>query len=205
MSEAEFFQAIGTGDQQRVAALLSGGIDPNSRDENGDSALSYALGVGEGAIATLLLDQGADINGGEGGSTPLQLALEAAEYELVERLIALGADPNRCAGDDEGTALHVVARGYRDTDFFELLLQAGADVNAPDDAGNTPLLALVAGIDFAEAEEVEQIGEIVQLLLANGADPALANQEGATPAAAVSSAIASQPLPALLKIRELLS
>lgn len=118
MNDADLFYAIGTADREKVLSLLHAGIDPNARDEGGDStlSLSYALGVCEDEIAALLLDQGADINGGETGSTPLQMALEAAEYKLAERLIATGADPNRRGGDEDGTALHVLARGYRDTD-----------------------------------------------------------------------------------------
>ena len=72
-------------------------------------------------------------------------------------------------GVDGDTPLHVLA--WRDDICgAELLIAAGADVNAAGDMGETPLHVAVAG------EHVE----LVQLLLAAGGDPDLRSEFGET-------------------------
>lgn len=72
--------------------------------------------------------------------------------------------------DSGDTALHVVTR-RRDTPWMGLLLGKGANPNAKDKAGATPLI-IAAELGFADG---------IQLLLARGADANLANAQGETP------------------------
>ncbi|NRB28689.1 MAG: ankyrin repeat domain-containing protein, partial [Roseibacillus sp.] len=58
--------------------------------------------------------------------------------EIVELLIAKGADVNAKFEDDGSTPLHLAAwKGHFET--AELLIAKGADVNAKDKDGETPL------------------------------------------------------------------
>lgn len=66
------------------------------------------------------------------------------------------------------TFLHIVAR-FGSKDIASHLIQLGADVNAQDDQGQTPLYLAI-----------ERSEEIVKFLLDNGADVNIPNKEGAT-------------------------
>ncbi|MEN6426656.1 MAG: ankyrin repeat domain-containing protein, partial [Phycisphaerales bacterium] len=106
----------------------------------------------------LLLAKGVNINAADRrGCAPLHLAALHCEADIVEWLLARGADPNiTTAAPLEswtiwggrfpfGTPLHVAAvRG--DASGIEVLIRYGADVNAKDHEGFTPLYrALRAG------------------------------------------------------------
>lgn len=68
------------------------------------------------------------------------------------------------------TPLHLMA-SLGDDQAMELLLQAGADINALDSAGNTPLHAAVLQRQILA----------VRYLIACGADRSIRNVEGQTP------------------------
>ncbi|XP_033213962.1 fibronectin type 3 and ankyrin repeat domains protein 1-like [Belonocnema kinseyi] len=64
------------------------------------------------------------------------------------------------------TFLHIVAR-FGSTHVASYLIQLGANVNAQDDKGQTPLYLAI-----------EKSEEMVKLLLDNGADVSIPNKEG---------------------------
>lgn len=88
-------------------------------------------------IAKLLLDKGADVNGGAqigyfSGATPLHSAVGSGHRALVELLLARGAKVGRASprGTFAGeTALHAAARAGH-LRIALRLIEAGADVNA---------------------------------------------------------------------------
>jgi hemoglobin len=97
-----------------------------------------ALGLAE--TVKVLLDAGADPNGGR--HQPLYCL--ANEYHgegssrIVRMLVAAGADVNACDNVKRCTALHMAAR--RDhVETAEALLDCGADIEARDSNGATPL------------------------------------------------------------------
>src|SRR6185436_5047967 len=96
-----------------------------------------------------------------GGSTPLMYAALYGDAALVKRLLRSGADPN--ASNAAGATALMWAVPH--TDRMDLLVAAGADVNARSQDGRTPLL-IAAGIVGAHSA--------VELLLENGAVPARA-------------------------------
>ena len=121
-------------------------------------ALHDAVMRGDVAQVTRLLSEGSDVNVRDRytGSTPLHRAGLTARKDIMELLLAKGADVN-AKNDDGRTPLHVVVLTAQ-KDLVELLLAKGADVNARDRDGLTPL-ALVQG---------GQYWEIAQLLRAHG-------------------------------------
>ena len=97
-----------------------------------------ALGLAE--TVKVLLASGADPNGG--GHQPLySLANEChgpGGGHIVRMLVAAGADVNACDNVKRCTALHMAAR--RDhVEIAEALLDCGADIDARDTNGATPL------------------------------------------------------------------
>jgi len=107
----------------------------------------------------------------------LHVAAIRNEAALVEVLLAHGASPSlHCImpdGDDLGIPLHFAARkGQLET--AALLLSHGADVNAQDKYGYTPLHEAVLG-PYATALPM------VKLLLDHGADIDGKSSQGNTP------------------------
>ena len=114
---------------------------------------------------------GTDVNamGGMSGGTPLTFAAIEGHKEIVELLIAKGADVE-VADLLSATPLHRAA-SWGHKEIAELLITKGANVNAEDKWGNTPLhLAAYKGHK-----------ENVKLLIAKGADVNAKNEDGETP------------------------
>jgi len=103
----------------------------------------------------------------------------AALVQHVTRCLASGADPNARDGADGETLLHVVAWGLRyPPAVAEILLAAGANPNAADKRGDTPLHALMRAVGYRPVEELHRI---LEALLEAGADPNARGQFGQTP------------------------
>jgi poly(3-hydroxybutyrate) depolymerase len=88
------------------------------------------------------LVEGVDVNAKfKDGWTPLHMAAEGGHREIVDLLIAKGADINATAGAGDGvgwTPLHEAAEeGHKKV--VELLILKGADINVKNGDGRTPL------------------------------------------------------------------
>lgn len=117
-------------------------------------------------IVKKLIREGVDVNSrNENGNTILILACMYNHYNTAKFLVNSGANVN-LKGNNEYTAL-ILSDQIR---LFELLLDAGADINAQDYVGNTALIRF------------SRIGpnEYVQYLLSRGADPDIQNNIGYT-------------------------
>jgi ankyrin repeat protein len=105
------------------------------------------------------------------GRTPLFIGVMKGHSDVINLLLSNGADVN--AGDNNGeTALHFAARFFQVT-AAEQLLAAGASVGARDNHGNSPL--------FRAVFESKGRGELIKLLLSNGADRDEKNLHGVSP------------------------
>ncbi|WP_408951969.1 ankyrin repeat domain-containing protein [Lysobacter sp. Hz 25] len=105
----------------------------------------------------------------------LYAAARAGKVERALELIELGADVNvlPAAEDRDRRSLPVLAAVLPDLRLLRALIGAGVDLNAAT-AGMTPLLA-------ATRDSWHGRPDAVMTLLANGADPRLADHEGNTP------------------------
>nr|GAT60855.1 predicted protein [Mycena chlorophos] len=82
--QTALIQAASDGDLDRVAKLLSMGMNVDTRDRWGWTALSMAGYGGYPAIARLLLDHGADLNNEDvDKDTPMSLALQRGHTDVV--------------------------------------------------------------------------------------------------------------------------
>jgi len=95
---------------------------------------------------------------GPEGSTPFMYAVLYTNAAMLERLLKLGADPNR-RNDANATALMWAAT---EMDKTKVLLSHGADVNARSSDMRTP--AMIAARKLGNSA-------VVKLLLDNGANP----------------------------------
>jgi ankyrin repeat protein len=86
--------------QDIMTVLISHGADVNAKLKNGFTALFYPCMFGGAAIAKLLIDSGANVNAKEDGNTPLMWSAFRGHVDIVELLLANGADPE--ITDDTG-------------------------------------------------------------------------------------------------------
>ena len=130
--------AAAAGDVGRLAELLAAdAAELDARGAGGWTPLHLAAHFGRTEAARLLLARGASVRAPSANAianTPLQAGLAgAADLELVELLLAHGADP-AAAGGGGWTPLHLAAsRGA--VPLVRRLLAAGADPRARSDDG----------------------------------------------------------------------
>jgi len=110
----------------------------------------------------------------EDGRTLLMHAVLAsnADAEMVEYLTNHGVPVNATDGEQKWTALHFAARDKRSY-IVELLLISGADVDAVDCFGNTPLARSLDKLPFDR--------QTIDLLIKGGANPSHKNRNGKSP------------------------
>ncbi|HEX2752833.1 MAG TPA: ankyrin repeat domain-containing protein [Alphaproteobacteria bacterium] len=163
--EKKFLQAAATGDVAAMAALLERGVDINTRNGNGETALRIAALNNDVPTTRLLLDKGADPNMADNaGRTPLSRAAGEGFNVLLKLLLAapgIDVDAQKIDGD---TALRL-AVVHNHLESTRLLLEAGANPNIQNSEGNTPLIRAVA----------QGYTEITKILLEHGANPHIRN------------------------------
>jgi ankyrin repeat protein len=105
------------------------------------------------------------------GRTPLMHAVltENADPILVRLLVQHGADVNTADFDQKWTPLHFAARDHKE-EIVRILLEAGANVDAIDSFGNTPLWRAVMTASSNLAA--------IRALIKHGADPYKNNNHG---------------------------
>lgn len=113
-------------------ALLALGADVNATDNNNYRAIHRACSR---EMLELLLEAGANVNDiSGGGDWPLKDACQVGDAELVKFLLSQGARADLTSTGE--TALFSAVRADS-VECVQLLLQAGAEVNAMDVDGDT--------------------------------------------------------------------
>ncbi len=184
-----------------LVPLLENGADINQPNEIGERVLVMLSEKASPDMIAFLLEEGAEVNAtNHYGLSALMQAVRNKQEKTVELLLKAGANPNLTTQDQPAailqgrptveifrqlitagatvdkrdiagnTALHW-ASAHGDEAAVTFLLKAGADVNAVNNTGNTPLL---------EAINHPSRPEVVRLLLAHGADPHVKNNFGYT-------------------------
>lgn len=214
--------AARAGDLEGARALLAAGVDPNETASSGESALVVATVRGHVPLALWLLEQGADPNANGSGYTALHWAagtwetemtgpkgivarpghewgamrgLQEGKLELVQALLARGADPDArllkhpprfgYTADRKrpaGMTPFLLAAMAGDAGLMQVLVTAGASPRLAADDMTTPLMA-AAGVrrNLTETRVTEEQSlRAVRLALESGADVNAANRDGDT-------------------------
>lgn len=182
--------SVGLRSYNTVQMLLDLGVNVNHHSEESVTALQLAAEGGDEKMVRLLLKNHADINEtGYYGLTPLMSAVESNHEAITALLLNNGADVN--ARDTDGWNAVMYASRYNNPDILRMVLAVRDEVNDRDDFGYTPLMIAVRcdrnqlrrmSREVTGEEETAEIPcrpvEIVDILLAHGADPALRVQRG---------------------------
>ena len=134
-------------------------------DDNGNPPLYFAIYAYDLASVKYLLDRGANPNASDSFSA-MYTAAYCGHVEMVQEFVNRGIDYK--FRDGQGwTALHAA---YDSPQIVRLLLAAGADIDAVESGGQTPL---------HKAAYMEQVST-VRLLLENNANLSMVDKEGNT-------------------------
>ena len=166
-SYEDFFRAVQQDDPVKVKELLVRGFDANTIDSKGQSGLYLALIEPSFKAAQVLIDwPKTDVNKLNANSeSALMIAALRGQFDQAEKLIKKGADVNKTGW----APLHYAASSGQ-ISIISLLLDNSAYIDAESPNRTTPLMmAAMYGTPQA-----------VKLLLKEGADPSLKNQQGLT-------------------------
>ena len=161
----DFFIAVKRDNADSIRALLQRGFDPNTRNPDGEHALTLAIREPSPKVAMLLIETPkAELDAlNQHDESPLMLASLKGQLTVCEQLIAKGASVNKPGW----TPLHYAAT-HGHIDVMNLLLEHHAYIDAASPNGSTPLMmAALYGTPAA-----------VKVLLEAGADPLLKNTQG---------------------------
>jgi ankyrin repeat protein len=148
--------------------------DPNLRDGSGRDMVMHTLIAnhprGPVFLAIDATDEDLNRRDAHGHSAVSYAAMHNHHFRVWDVLVEHGADLSKTYTKDLHTPLHLAARDNM-AEVALAILRHGADINARDVHGNTPMmLALLQNKD----------GLMVQYLLRNGADATTRNDLGAS-------------------------
>jgi len=171
--------AVQGNDIEMVKHLLELGADPAIPGKFDNIALHYAVMMGSAEMAELFISKSLILSDSQNklGQTPLQMAAEAGNLEMIDFLISKGADPNH--RDARGiTPLHeAVINGH--VEATKLLLDKGADVD----------LQTTDGLENSDTREASSLHlavifgrvEILPVIFEKNVFTARRNKDGYTP------------------------
>jgi uncharacterized protein len=169
--DAQLVEAVKNSDKAAIQKLLPQHIDLNAADQDGSTALQWAVRRDDLGTADLLIRGGADVKAASRyGVTPLSLACINGNAAMVELLLKAGADPNSALPGGESALMTASRTGKADA--VKVLIKHGANVNfAEGRRGQTALM-------WAAAEgNTDTVGELVEY----GADIHAHTKGGLTP------------------------
>lgn len=156
----ELFDAVKRGNAGEVAELVEDGADTSAKDDVGTTPLMLAIVNNKRNVVRLLVDKVELEERDDSGNTALIIASMSGGCDALDvndPLTLVDPYEERVPCDQSG----------RPADTVEALLEAGSDVNARNDSGNTALMVAT------EEKKME-------ILLRHGADIDAADREGRT-------------------------
>ncbi|KNG48802.1 ankyrin repeat-containing protein [Stemphylium lycopersici] len=170
-------EAIKRNDSLLVEMFLEKGSDPDRQTAQGLRPIFAALACADAPVVKALLKRNPDLSvRDDKGLSVLQATLEsplAQEKKSVEiiigSLLEQGTDAKVRYTDGKTLLHHAVTPRFSQTKIAQMLVDAGAEVNAQDDEGNTALHLATYSKSCTD------------LLLKSKADPKKTNAKGLTP------------------------
>ena len=164
----ELFEAIENNDFKKTKKIVETGIDINTQDKRGKTALHIAVRYNNFDITEYLLKMEANPNiydysmpyKDELKDSSLTIASFYCNYKMIKLLIDYGADVNACHSGYDTVLQHLSMLGKLKA--IKLLVKKGANINACDPDGETALMYAT----FCRKNP----DKIIKLLVSLGAD-----------------------------------
>jgi len=165
---ASLLRAARKNNEKEVKRLLKEPyIDIDIKDEEGFTALIWAIVNKNSKMVKMLLDKGANLNIQDDDRwTALQWAVMEKDSDIVKMLLDKGANPDT----QNGPITLILAVLYRDPKIVKILLDKCANPNLQNKDGQTALQWAV----------MEKDSEIVKILLDEGSNPNIQDNDGQT-------------------------
>lgn len=139
LNSQDLFEAAMAGDARRVKWSLEAHADPNAANDRVRlRALHICAAQGQSHAAQVLLEHDADVASIDNlmGLSPLSMACLAGHKEAVSLLVCASAPLDGPEGDGGTPLLRTTFRNF--PEVCEILVTAGADVNAPMRSSSDP-------------------------------------------------------------------
>jgi uncharacterized protein len=202
---AELLEAARKGDSGAVKHLLQEGAKIEVKDRDGSTPLALAANYHHADTAKTLLAKGADpLAGGLAGANALSDAANESNSTKVALILERGSDTKTSSGalfamsenrplvvDEKKQDYPVELAFPNDSEIVKLLIEHGADIEARDVEGATPLMraaehgqtgnsALIAAACICAVIDMNDTLPSMKLLLEKGADVNARNNVGTT-------------------------
>ncbi|KAM7469129.1 hypothetical protein LguiA_007312 [Lonicera macranthoides] len=123
--------AAGHAQPDAVKVLLENHADPNAETDDDITPLLSAVAAGSLTCLQLLIQAGANVNVSAGGATPLHIAADQGDLEIINCLLKARADAN--ATDEDGTKPIQVAAARGNREAVEILFPLTSQIqNVPE-------------------------------------------------------------------------
>lgn len=165
----DFIASAKKGDAYLVRLFLTAGMDPNRKDDRGNTALMYAAAGGYEEVVRDLLKKKANVNERDRDDDAALAWGSGQKPEIIKILLDAGPDL------DARNRAFVVAARAGNPQVFPVLIQAGISL----DQIRSGALFEAAGEHAAGTDQ--QLGETVKSLIALGTDVNARDSEGRTP------------------------
>jgi len=137
-SEAAFNRVVEEGDTGLVELFLAAGMNPDTKDASGRTALINAASRGSNNISQKLLSKGAEVNARDSrGSTALMESARGDHKETTKVLLERGADVNLTDNNGRTALIRAAAQGH--AEIARMLINKGAKVDVKDRDGRSAL------------------------------------------------------------------
>ncbi len=135
--------------------LISSAKNINAADEEGNTALYYAVKLDSAELVSELIR--AKAKPSKGKHNPLSLAISRGYEDIAQILIDAGTDFN--ALDENGDTPLTLSVGFDKIEIARSLIEKGADINQKDSKGFAPISIAIINQDY----------DMAQMLIAAGA------------------------------------
>ena len=158
----------------QIQDLISQGVDVNSFNNGGHTALHYASFLKNAEVINILIANKADPNAinGDGKKTPLIYLIdidddaEDVDADVIDILVKAGADPSLTNNDGESPIQIAISRN--NIGAVESLCKVGANLDLSNDLGLNPLHKSICSNNFAAIEILIKNGANVNYVVTSG-------------------------------------